>query len=227
MPDYGAPAGGVQSEDLFFYPVEDVTLARGETGYYPMFSERVDYEHVYTWEIPDYIDERDHYQQPSGEREQVVWHSLRLQNETGMPWTTAPAKTAKDGRILGQSTLHYTPDGGETLVKITQALGIQPDEVELETAREPNAHRFHGYTYDQVTVEGTLKMHSHLDREVTVEVTKMLTGEVQETSPQAEVVKLAAGLQRVNPNSRLTWELPLPAGETVEISYVYEVYVRN
>ena len=227
VPDYGAPTEGVEAEDLFFYPVEDVTLARGETGYYPLFSQRIPYEHVYTWEIADYMDEHDHYREPAGEQRQIVWHSLRLTNETGMPWTTAPAQTIQDGRILGQALLHYTPRGGETLVKITQALGIQPDEIELETAREPNAANFHGYRYDRVTVKGTLKMRSHLDKEVTVEVTKLLTGEVQETSPEAQVVKLAAGLKRVNPRSRLTWELPLPAGETVEMTYVYEVFVRN
>ncbi len=226
-PSYGTPAEGTETEDLFFYPLKDVTLARGETGYYPLFSQRIPFEHVYTWEIPDYIDQYDHYQQPSDQQQQIVWHSLRLTNETGMPWTTAPAETVKDGRILGQATLHYTPRGGETLLKITQALGIQPDEIELETGRQPNAQTFQGSRYDLVTVKGTLKMRSHLDKEVTVEVTKVLTGEVQETSPQAEVVKLAAGLKRVNPRSRLVWELPLPAGETVEMTYVYQVYVRN
>ncbi len=227
FPEYGAPAQGTETEDLFFYPVENVTLERGQTGYYPLFSQRIPYEHVYTWEIADYIDDYERYQQPDDERREIVWHSLRLENETGMPWTTAPAQTVKDGRILGQAMLHYTPKGAETLLKITQALGIQADEAEIETARQPNAQTFHGSRYDRVTVQGTLKMRSHLDEEVTVEVTKMLTGEVRETSPEADVVKLEAGRQRVNPRSRLTWELPLPAGETVEMTYVYEVYVRN
>ncbi len=226
-PDYGAPAQGVSAEDLFFYPVENVTLAEGETGYYPLFSATVPYEHVYTWDVPDYIDDQDHYAQPPEEQRQIVWHSLRLSNEMGMPWTTAPAETVKGGRILGQSTLHYTPPGGKTLVKITHALGIQAEEIELEIARQPNAANFHGYRYDRVTVKGTLTMRSHMDRSVDVKVTKMLTGEVQESSPEAEVQQLAAGLKRVNPRSRLTWERPLAAGEEIEMAYVYEVYIRN
>ncbi len=227
MPDYGAPAVGVEAEDLFFYPLENVTLAFGETGYYPLFSQRVPHEDVYTWEIPDYVDEYDQYRGPDAQQRQIVWHSLRLTNETGMPWTTAPAETMQDGRILGQSTLNYTARGAETLLKITQALGIAAEELELEINREPGAQNVRGNRYDRVTVQGTLTMRSHLDREVTVEVKKTLTGEVQETSPQAEVEKLAAGLQQANPRSRLTWELPLPPGETVEMTYVYSVLVRG
>ena len=225
-PSYGAPAQGEVGEDLFFYPLEGVTLARGETGYYPLFSAQVPYEHVYTWDIPDYIGDSDHYQDPSQPRRQIVWHSLRLTNEMGMPWTTAPAETVQEGRILGQATLHYTPPGAETLLKITQALGIEAEELELEIARQPNARVFRGSHYDLVTVQGTLKLRSHLDKAVAMEVTKRITGEVQETSPQAEVEKLAAGLQAVNAHGRLTWKLELPAGGEQEITYSFTVYVR-
>ena len=225
-PSYGAPAQGEVGEDLFFYPVEGVTLARGETGYSPLFSAQVPYEHVYTWDIADYIGDSDHYQDPNQPRRQIVWHSLRLSNEMGMPWTTAPAETVQDGRILGQATLHYTPPGGETLLKITQALGIEAEELELEIARQADARTFRGTRYDLVTVQGTLKLRSHLDKAVAMEITKRITGEVTESSPQAEVEKLAAGLQGVNAHSRLTWVLELPAGGEQEITYSFTVYIR-
>jgi len=227
MPDYGAPAQGTVAEDLFYYPLEGVTLARGETGYYPLFSERVDYEHIYEWDIPDYIDDDERYRRPEEIGPQVVWHSLRLTNDTPMPWTTAPAEIVQEGRILGQGMLKYTARGGETLVKITQALGIKADELELEIARERNALVHRGAHYDLVTVQGTLTMRSHMDKAVTVRVTKLITGEMQEGSPEAEVVKLAAGLRGVNPHSRLTWELALPDGDELELSYTYTVYIRS
>ncbi|MGD9497824.1 MAG: hypothetical protein AB7Y46_16095 [Armatimonadota bacterium] len=226
VPDYGAPVEGVVAEDLFFYPLEEVTLARGETGYYPLFSAQVPYGHVYTWEIPDYVSDSARYERPQQERRQIVWHSLRLHNEMGMPWTTAPAETVQEGRILGQATLHYTPRGGETLLKITQALGINAEEIEVEIARQPNAATFHDSRYDLVTVQGTLKLRSHLDKAVDMEITKLLSGEVEEMSPEGEVTKLAAGLQSVNPRSRVIWKLELPAGEELEITYSYRLYVR-
>ena len=43
----GAAAAGQKAEDLFLYPAENVTLAAGETGYYPLFTESVPYSEFY------------------------------------------------------------------------------------------------------------------------------------------------------------------------------------
>lgn len=227
MPDYGAAAAGATAEDLFFYPLENVTLARGAVGYYPLFTQEVPYEHIYEWDIPDYMDDDEHYRRSDDPSPQIVWHSLRLTNGTGMPWTTAPAMTMEDGRLLGQAMLNYTPAGGQTMLKITQALGIKAEELELEVDRQVDAMRAHGWTYDLVTVSGTLAMRSHMDKAIKIKVTKLVTGQVSEHTPAADVQKLAAGLQRVNPRSRLTWEIEVKPGENVEITYQYKVYVRR
>ncbi|MBZ0254949.1 hypothetical protein K8I31_02735, partial [bacterium] len=39
---------GEAEEDLFFYPLEDVTLKKGERGYFPLFAAEAPYEHLYT-----------------------------------------------------------------------------------------------------------------------------------------------------------------------------------
>ena len=41
--------------------------------------------------------------------QQEVWHCIRLDNVMNLPWTTAPAEIVKDGVILGQDTLNFTP----------------------------------------------------------------------------------------------------------------------
>ena len=51
------PVMGESAEDLYFYPIQDVTLKKGERGYYPLFAEEVPYEHLYTWDIPNYLNE--------------------------------------------------------------------------------------------------------------------------------------------------------------------------
>lgn len=229
MPGYGTAATGVTAEDLFLYPLQKVTLARDHTGYYPLFSEKVAYEHVYEWEIPDYVTEQEQYrrtEQPQG-TPQVVWHSLRLTNSTQLPWTTAPAETMLEGQILGQAMMPYTPPGGEALVKITQATSVHAAENELETNREVNALQRYGYSYDRITVEGKLLLHNFKDEAVTVKVTKTVTGEVQTSTPEAKVDKLAKGLRAENPRSRLTWEIPLAAGAETEITYLYRVLIRR
>ena len=43
------------------------------------------------------------------QKQEEVWHCIRLENTGKTPWTTAPAETVKDGLIIGQDTLNYTP----------------------------------------------------------------------------------------------------------------------
>ena len=159
-------------------------------------------------------------------------NSLRLQNSTGMPWTTAPAESVQENRILGQAVLNYTPGGGEAMVKITQALGIKADQIELEVSNEPTAYRYRGDQYDRVTIEGTLHLRSHMQKEVTVEVTKQVTGTLKSATPEPEVEKLARPTTwnwwwHINPHSRLTWQVPLKPGEEVTVTYTYAALVRH
>jgi hypothetical protein len=228
-PEYGAATAGVSAEDLFLYPVEKVTLKRNQVGYYPLFTEKVPYEHVYEWEIPDYVNEQDQYQRPPETQKpaEIVWHSLRLKNTTKLPWTTAPAETMKDNQILGQATLTYTAPGNDVMLKITQALGIKAQETELETNREVNALQRYGWSYDRITVEGTLLLHNFTAGAVAVKITKTLSGEVVTSAPEAQVVKLAKGLRQENPRSKLTWEVPLNPGAEAQVTYTYKVLIRR
>jgi hypothetical protein len=232
MPAYGSPDAGVTAEDLFYYPLEKVSLDRGATGYYPLFSVGVEYEHLYAWDIPDYLDAYNGYQEQEGEDAPIVWHSLRLQNDSGMPWTTAPAETMQNERLLGQSTLTYTPADGESVVKITQALGLKAGQVEIEISNEPNAYTYRGDRYDRVTVEGTLNLRSYMTKEVTVEITKLLTGTLKSSSREPELQKIARPHNwnrwwHLNPHSKLSWKVAIGAGEALEIKYSYEALIRH
>ncbi len=227
-PDYGAGAAGVQAEDLFLYPLDSVTLKKDQVGYYPLFTQKVAYEHVYEWDIPDYVNAQDQYRRAEQNRPaEVVWHSLRLKNAGQVPWTTGPAETMKDGQILGQAMLTYTSPGNNVMLKITKALGIKAQENELETNREVNALQRHGWSYDRITVEGKLALHNYTAQAMTVKITKTLSGEVVTSAPEAKTVKLAKGLRQENPRSELTWEVPLEVGKAVEVAYTYKVLIRR
>jgi len=231
MPEYGAADAGKVAEDLFFYPVENVQLKKGSVGYYPLFTESMPYKHIYQWNIPDYVNEQERYvynqrRQPS-EPEEAVWHCLRLQNSTKVPWTTAPAETIKDGLILGQDTLNYTPVKGETTLRITQAVSVKAEQLELEIDRKRDAAQLYGNHYDLITIQGKLSISNFQDKDITLEITKTLSGEVKSSEPQAEVESLAKGLLRMNAIRKLTWTIELPPGERKELGYIYEVYVRR
>jgi hypothetical protein len=233
MPAYGAAEVGKSAEDLFLYPVEKVRLAKGEVGYFPLFTESVPYKHIYRWEIPDYVNpEGDYYydQQQRQQRkpeQQEVWHCIRLDNVMKMPWTTAPAEIVKDSVILGQDTLDFTPVKERGTVRITRAMNVKAEQIELEKDRKRDAAHYYNYNWDLVTVEGKLSVTNLQDKPITLEVTKLLSGDVNTMQPQAKLEKLAKMLRAVNANVKLTWTIELGAGEQKEMGYTYEVYVRR
>ena len=162
--DTGIPAtplAGESTEDLYFYPLDNVKLAKGERGYYQLFSAKVPYQHCYTWDIADFVDAGSRYRQQNQDKAEIVWHAISLTNTTSLPWTTAPGQTIKAGRVLGQDTVHYTSPGTATDLRVTQALGIFAEQNEYEQSRQRNAERFHGSTYDLVTVRGELALTNH------------------------------------------------------------------
>jgi hypothetical protein len=229
-PAYSMAQEGTVAEDLFLYPVDSFTLNRGETACLPLFTEEIPYRHIYIWNIPDMLDENERYRKDISEGEKAlveeVWHSCRMVNSTEMPWTTAAAEFVKDGQFTGQDICYYTAPGAETTIRINRAMNIQAEQIELELARERSATRFHGYDHDLVKVKGELKLKNRLDKDVVVEVTKNLSGEVLLTVPKAKDTPTAKGLRWVNPRHELVWEVELKAGEEQNLSYTYEVYVR-
>jgi len=229
-PGYTISATGRATEDLFLYPVENVTLAKGETGYYPVFTGHVPYKHIYQWDIPDYVNADDRYQRPAqtaAEERPQVWHTIRLENETALPWTTAPAMTVARGQVVAQDTLTYTPVNGMTTLKLTRAVEVSAEEQELEVDRVRNAARFYGYEYDRVTVDGKLRIESFKDEAISMEITKTFSGELVSSAPEADVQQLARGLKRMNPTTLLTWHLEVKPDEEKELTYKYTVLVRR
>ena len=228
---YSTARKGTSAEDLFFYPVDSITLLKGETAYVPLFTAELDYNHIYTWQIPDVLDENERYnrqreqdQQKLGEE---VWHSCRMKNSMSMPWTTAAAEFVKDGQFIGQDVCYYTASGVETTIRITRAMNLIAEKTEFEVKRERNAGSFHGYRYDLVTLEGELKVFNKTDKKVNMEIKKDLSGELLNTSHDAKDVKLAKGLKKVNPRHTLTWNINLDPGKEEKLTYKYTVYIRG
>jgi hypothetical protein len=230
VPTYSAAAVGERAEDLFLYPLEKVRLAKGEVGYCGLFTESAPYRHVYQWEIPDYVSEEDVYGQShreEREKPEEVWHCLRLKNTTKIPWTTAPAETVQKDQILGQDILRYTNPGGETVLKITQAMGVRAEQRELEIERQREAAHLYGYTYDRVTIRGELAVRNFKDEKIHMEISKTFSGELKTSDPKAELTQLARGLKRMNPVNVLKWEPDIPGGGSQNITYTYTVLVRR
>jgi hypothetical protein len=232
LPAYQTVSEGMASEDLFLYPVKEITLKKGETALIPLFTATMPYKHLYTWKIDDFVDKEEQYQRSSrsgDEKEpgEEVWHSCRLVNTLKMPLTTASAEFMNNGTFAGQDICYYTAPGAETTIKINRALNVIGEQGEIEVDRKRGITQFYGWNYDLVKVKGEMKVKNRLDKTITIEITKHLTGEIQQKKPDAKDVPTAKGLKQVNPRHILTWQMELKPGEEQTASYLYQVYIRN
>jgi hypothetical protein len=231
--DYGYAAikgvPGASEEDLFLYHKKGIRLNKGERAYYHIFSQEVDYKHIYEWIVPDTlnVDPRGYQRsgQPQTDKEQV-WHSIKLENSTDYPWTTAPALTVSGWKPLAQDTINYTPKTTKTNLKLTIATDIKTNRREFEVERQRDV-RLYRSSYDLVTVKGELYIKNAKSKDVTMEIKKKVTGEVLEVSHNGKIEKVAEGLRGVNFNSFISWEIPVKAGEETEVTYTYKVYIRH
>ena len=225
-PPVATTGQGSFHEDLFFYPQTDVTLEKGQRAYYPVFAKKAPYEHLYRWQIGDSLDSRGRWRnEDTGENQEEVWHVLRIENAGGIPWTTAPAMTVQESRILGQDTLFFTNPKDKTLLKLTRSVDLVATQVEREIDRQVDALRRHGNHCDLITVEGRLRVTSHKPKAAVMLIEKVLTGEVLETSVQPKTETLTANVWLDNPRQKLTWEAELEPGGELEVTYTYKVYV--
>ena len=217
---------GESQEDLFFYHRKDVSLQKGERGYYSIFSDSVKYSHVYEWEIPDLV-HIDSYgrvlssRDAKEEREQV-WHVLKLINSTNYPWTTAPAFTVNGWKPMGQDKISYTPKGATAHLKLTIASDIKTDRNENEVSR--SQVKVAGDDFDLIVIRGTISIKNYKSQDVLMEIKKDIVGEVLSVTHNGDVKKNVEGLTSVNPRSLITWKVPVKAGENIAINYRYQVY---
>ena len=229
-----AELAGAPEEDLFLYARSGVTLAKGERASYNVFSGSVSYEHIYQWDVQDQprVDEFGNVQNyPSARSSDQaernnIWHSLRMKNSTKFPWTSAPALVISGTKPVSQDTLLYTPKGAVSNLKLTIATDIRSSHEEREVARQQNVARRRGVSYDEVTVEGTLKIKNYKTKDVRLSIAKTLRGSVESQTDDGKAEKLGEAISVDNPMSRLTWEITLKAGEERSIIYRYKVWVR-
>jgi hypothetical protein len=118
-----------------------------------------------------------------------IWHALRVKNTTKFPWTSAPAMVIAGTKPVSQDTLSYTPKGATSTLKLTIATDIRASHEEQEVDRQKNLQRRRGYDYDQVTVEGTLKIENYKSKDVKLLVAKTLRGSVESQTDNGKAEK--------------------------------------
>lgn len=223
-PNYGEQVAVEGTEDLFFYPIKNITLKKGDTAYRPLFSLETDYSHIYTLSVPNYLDD---YGRVQNRGDLDVYHSIRIENSGTLPWTTAPAQFISNNSFTGQSTCNYTPAGSETTIRINKAVNVAVDDNETESKRIRDADKFNGYSYDLITLEGELHIINNQNKTISLEVDKTVTGNVLSINQDGTSQLNGKGIKKINPKSLITWNLELKPMERTVLKYSYSVYIRD
>ncbi len=200
--DGGQPAGpevggGEATEDLFVFPVEGVTLKRGERLVVPVVKFELPYRDAYRLQVP--MAPPMQYQQRLNDQRVIelarelaapkVAHVLRLTNSSSGPLTTAPALVLKGGRILAQGHMKYTPRGGEADLEINAAIDVGVDVEEHEVGRE-NGVKLRDDRYAKIQLAGTVVLQNGKAEAVEIEVVRRVMGRIDEVDSDGESVQL-------------------------------------
>jgi hypothetical protein len=229
----------LSAEQLFLYKADQIALKKGERMSLRLFSLTVPCSEVFEWTIADPPNTEQRYLNSSYSSGQSrlpsledlssrIWYALKLKNQTGMPWTTAPALSFREWKPMGQNLLSFTPVDGENILRVTPATEVVGSHKLEEKERVRQELRYSGSTYefDLVTIEGTVKLRNIKKQPVEVVLTRNVVGEVMTANENGAISREGLNLQAVNPNSIVKWNLTVPPGEK-EIRYTYKVYVRK
>jgi len=245
-------------EDLFIFTLEHVSLRKGERMVVPVTEFTLPYEDVYVLDVPFAPPpeiERNYNNDRALQLARLacapkVMHRIRLENSGPVPLTTAPAVILRDGRLIAQSLMTYTPRGGHTDLDLTTAVDVTASKSELEVSRTPNVEKWDNESYGKIDLTGKIKLVNHRTQRVRVEITRHVLGVVDRASHEATIEKANAfedqsarpegyvypnwwyaynwpyWWYRFNGIGRIIWKTELDPGQSVELDYNWHYYWR-
>jgi hypothetical protein len=188
---------GDQTEDLFLFPIQNITLRSGERMVIPVASFDLKYKDVFTLDIPwlppseiasdvnqDQLREMANFRMTP----QVI-HKLRLDNSSSFPLTTAPTLILYKGQPQALSLVTYTAQGGTVDVPVTNAGDIRATKSDLETSRVPNALTIDNYHYTRITVGGKISLKNYRKEAVELEISRYVIGNLDEAQNGGRIDK--------------------------------------
>lgn len=240
-------------DDMFIFTVPDISLRKGERMVVPVGEWKLKYSDVMRLEIPIAPPAEVRGSFNSDQQAQLAKlfyapkakHVVRLENTSNAPLTTAPAMLVSGGRLLGQGMMTYTSPGSATDLTITTAVNLAVDHEENETSRAPNTANFGGHTYDRINLEGSIRLTNHRREPVRVEITRTVIGGIDSADHDATVKRPGswtaddignpvwwqwyswpAWWNQLNSRGRAEWDVTIPAGEKVDLSYKWHYFWR-
>lgn len=215
---------GEKTGDMYIYKLGKISLPYQSKGTFPIFAGNVEYKDKYEGSVPDITNYYNTRYVPQEERTFDIFHSLEVKNTSSVPLTTASVVVVNDkDQFIAQDELKYTPVAACTNVRLSKAIDIIMKNSEEEKTRDDIAKKIGKTNYSKVILKGTVNVDNFQNKEVTVTVTKSLSGTILSNNADGKVTKVNS-YNYVNPSSSIKWEVKLGANEKKVLNYEYEVY---
>lgn len=259
-PEPAEGASGEKTEDLYVFRLEHVSLKRGQRQVVPVNVVTLPTRDFFKLEIPfvppvdlvQRVDPRQGAELARLAAAPKAVHTFRLTNASDAPLTTAPALVMRDGRVLAQGMLTYTPPGADADLAATTAVDIRVVKEERETRRVPGAANWNGEPLARIDLAGTLTLANRRGQPAEIEIVRDVLGTADSADSEGAIERVnvledpalvgqgAAGggpawirwfdwppwWRQFNGAGRIRWKVRLAAGEEKVIHYAWHHFGR-
>jgi len=150
-----------------------------------------------------------------------VWHTIKLLNNSQMPWTTGSVVVSKDGHFSAYNNLPYTGIGDTAFVSLAQSLDTKLN-FRKDTQRVPELDT-KGVRVSMTKI--TCLLLNTKPHPVTFIVLKSFTGVPTETTKPVNIT--VHSTQYLNNLSTVKWEIALLPNESKELYHSYLSYQQE
>lgn len=221
-------ATGEKVANFYYFNAGKVSVKRNGIAIVPVSNVTIPYKTIYDVDITDFaaVAARGTVMEMEEMQPFDVYQSIKFTNKGTVPITSASIFLVNENdKPIAQSQIKYTPAGADAFIKLQKAIDIIARSKDVEDKRKDREFTYKKVTYDKVTLKGTIELQNYLDKAVTLNVKKTLTGEATEAKEGTFTTRKMSGSP--NYTSSLKWEVTVAAGEKKTVTFYYNVFVPS
>lgn len=218
---------GYADTDLYIYKSGKNSLSKNSKLLIPLTSGAVSYTDKYICTIGDYQSGYHNTFIPVNKKAEAVKHFIEFTNTSDVPYPKSVVTCiSQQGQVLAVSQLEHTAPGAKATVEISKTLDVLVTCNELEKSRDKIIISDGKQPSGSSVIEGEIIAENHQQKDVTLNITKSISGTVQKLSDNA-TFETKYVQHSNNPSSEIRWVVTLKPSEKKTLSYVYETEHSN
>ncbi len=198
-----------EAGELYFYTKSGLSLSTGDIAMVSIFNSVLPVTPQFEWNADG----------------DDVTYILSIKNTGTQPLTTGSVFVIEDNKAMGQSGIRYTPTGANAEIRLSQGFGLRVEKTDAEVKRG-DPIKIGKSDFVPVTMKGTLLISNFRKEKATIKINKTVRGKMGEMSDGGKVKQTALAENDPNATNTLEWKLNVPASQTKEVTFTYEVYLK-